>query len=102
MFRPRAWMTAQSSSFSWMLVGSPGMGNLAKRVPPTPTPQLGTATAKLLIFSLTVSMATPRRPSMRPRLSYSSFSASSRRWFSASINSRGMVASVMLDSLWAF
>ena len=29
-----------------MFVGSPGMGKRAKRVPPTPTPQLGTATEK--------------------------------------------------------
>jgi len=52
-----------------MLVGSPAIGNLAKRVPPTPTPQLGMATAKPFSAALTVSMETPRRSSERPRLS---------------------------------
>ena len=37
---------AQSSSFSWMSRGSPGPGKRAKRVPPVPTPQEGTATVK--------------------------------------------------------
>ena len=42
--RPSWFTTAASSSFSWMVIGSPGTGNLAKRVPPTPRPQVGTAT----------------------------------------------------------
>ena len=41
------WMTAQSSSFSKTLRGSPRPGKRPKRVPPVPTPQEGTATLKL-------------------------------------------------------
>ena len=46
------WMTAQSSSLSKMSRGSPGPGKRAKRVPPVPTPQEGTATSKAATFSL--------------------------------------------------
>ena len=48
----RSFITAQSSIFSKILFGSPIPGNLAKRVPPVPTPQVGTATWNFLIFSL--------------------------------------------------
>ena len=41
------WIAAQSSSFSHTSRGSPGPGKRAKRVPPVPTPQEGTATSKL-------------------------------------------------------
>jgi hypothetical protein len=44
------WMTQQSSSFSSTLRGSPMPGKRAKRVPPVPTPQDGTATWKAATF----------------------------------------------------
>ena len=46
------WMTPQSSSLSKMSRGSPGRGSGAKRVPPVPTPQEGTATPKPATRSL--------------------------------------------------
>ena len=86
----QSWFTtAASSSFSWMPIGSPGIGNLANRVPPTPRPQVGTATAKAFTLSFTASMERPRRSSARPRLSYSSCSAARRAAFSRSISSWG-------------
>src|SRR5271167_1838392 len=72
-----------------MVIGSPGIGNLAKRVPPTPRPQVGTATAKAFTLSLTWSIERPRRSSARPRLAYSSCRAASRAAFSRSIRSWG-------------
>src|SRR6478735_5345698 len=68
-----------------MLVGSPGMGNFANRVPPRPAPQLGTATEKLATFAVTSQISTPRRASCRPRLSKSSASAPASRAFRLSI-----------------
>ena len=44
--RVSCWMTAQSSILSKMSRGSPGPGKRAKRVPPVPTPQDGTATCE--------------------------------------------------------
>ena len=54
-------MTAQSSSLSKMSRGSPGPGKRAKRVPPVPTPQDGTATWNAATLSRMASMAMPRR-----------------------------------------
>ncbi len=54
-------MVAQSSSFSSIPRGSPGPGKRPKRVPPVPTPQVGTATAKACTAAVTRSMSTPRR-----------------------------------------
>ena len=57
-----SWLTtAQSASFSWIFVGSPAIGNFAKRVPPRPDPQLGTATEKLATLALIESISKPRR-----------------------------------------
>ena len=42
--RPSCCTTAQSSSLSKMLRGSPDIGNRANRVPPVPTPHVGIAT----------------------------------------------------------
>ncbi len=42
--RTSCWIVAQSSILSSMPRGSPGPGKRAKRVPPVPTPQVGTAT----------------------------------------------------------
>ena len=50
--RVSCWMTAQSSSLSKMLRGSPGPGKRAKRVPPVPTPQEGIATPKAATLRL--------------------------------------------------
>ena len=57
--RLSCWITAQSSSFWRMPRGSPGPGNRAKRVPPVPTPQEGTATVKAATAAVTASMSTP-------------------------------------------
>ncbi|MCY1311788.1 hypothetical protein D9M70_621360 [compost metagenome] len=62
-------MTAQSSILSKMSRGSPVPGNLAKRVPPVPTPQEGTATENFATLALTASMAMPRRSRRSPRVS---------------------------------
>ncbi len=64
--RTRRWITAQSSSFSNTLRGSAGPGKRAKRVPPVPTPQLGTATAKAAARAVIASMSTPERASCAP------------------------------------
>ena len=57
--RVSCWITAQSSSLSKMLRGSPGPGKRAKRVPPVPTPQDGTATKNSATASVTASMSIP-------------------------------------------
>jgi hypothetical protein len=62
----KRWMTAQSSSLSKMLRGSPDPGKRAKRVPPVPTPQDGTATEKAAAFALIFSMSMPERASFSP------------------------------------
>ena len=46
----RSFITAQSSIFSKIFWGSPIPGNLAKRVPPVPTPHVGSANLKFLIL----------------------------------------------------
>ena len=61
-----SWMTAQSPSLSKMSRGSPGPGKRAKRVPPVPTPQDGTATAKAATRDFTASTSMPRRSSCAP------------------------------------
>ena len=53
-------MVAQSSSLSKMPRGSPGPGKRAKRVPPVPTPQVGTATRERRDLAVIASMSTPR------------------------------------------
>ncbi len=58
------WMTAQSSSLSKMLRGSPGPGKRAKRVPPVPTPHDGMATANAATFRVISSMSILSRASL--------------------------------------
>ena len=48
-----------------MLRGSPGPGKRAKRVPPVPTPQVGTATAKSMARLVIASISMPRLSSWR-------------------------------------
>ena len=57
MARVSCWMVAQSSSLSKTWRGSPGPAKRAKRVPPVPTPQVGTATPKAAISPTTPSMS---------------------------------------------
>jgi hypothetical protein len=67
--RESCWMTAQSSSLSKMLRGSPMPGYRANRVPPLPTPHDGMATAKFATAFVIRSISIFRRASCSPSAS---------------------------------
>jgi len=77
-----------------MLVGSPGIGNLAKRVPPRPVAQVGRAREKPDTFAFTSLMSMPRLPSARPSDSYSSVRAAMCRalWSAICSGKKGLSA----------